>query len=147
MALSMMEACILEVLKAHPYTYEEVKERFDKNNLQDFTKDYDFDFEPLLALYKANPQQFEQAYTRNYQVKFMTMGGLRNILRMRFSITDDQYRNGGSGTVLTIDKATGEIIQYRDIRNTLEGQEDDSTTKGELTRQQALDKACNPFSE
>ena len=53
-----------------------------------------------------------------------------------------QYRNGGTGTVLTIDKATGEIINYNDIRNTLEGQEDDSTTKGELTRQQALEKAC-----
>ena len=58
-----------------------------------------------------------------------------------------QYRNGGSGTVLTIDKETGEIIQYHDIRNTLEGQEDDSTTKGELTRQQALDKAIAHVKE
>ena len=58
-----------------------------------------------------------------------------------------QYRNGGTGTVLTIDKATGEIIQYHDIRNTIEGQEDDSTTKGELTRQQALDKAIAHVKE
>lgn len=52
-----------------------------------------------------------------------------------------QYRNGGTGTVLTIDKATGEIINYSDIKNSLEVQEDDSNTKGELTRQQALEKA------
>lgn len=52
-----------------------------------------------------------------------------------------QYRNGGRGTVLTIDKATGEIINYSDIKNSLEVQDDDSNTKGDLTRQQALEKA------
>ncbi len=51
------------------------------------------------------------------------------------------YRNGGTGTNLTIDKATGEIINYSDIKNNLEVQEDDSTTEVELTQQQALEKA------
>lgn len=52
-----------------------------------------------------------------------------------------QYKNGGTGTVLTIDKATGEIIDYNDIKNNLEVQEDDSNTEVELTRQQVLEKA------
>ena len=51
------------------------------------------------------------------------------------------YRNGGTGTSLTIDKATGEVINYSDIKNNLEVQEDDSTTEVELTQQQALEKA------
>ena len=51
------------------------------------------------------------------------------------------YRNGGTGTNLTIDKATGEVINYSDIKNNLEVQEDDSTTEVELTQQQALEKA------
>lgn len=51
------------------------------------------------------------------------------------------YRNGGTGTNLTIDKATGEIINYSDIKNRLEVQDDDSTTEVELTQQQALEKA------
>lgn len=51
------------------------------------------------------------------------------------------YRNGGTGTELTIDKATGEIINYSDIKNSLEVQEDASNTETELTRQQALEKA------
>lgn len=52
-----------------------------------------------------------------------------------------QYRNGGTGTVLVIDKATGEIINYSDIKNNLDVQEVDSNAEVELTRQQALKKA------
>ena len=58
-----------------------------------------------------------------------------------------QYRNGGTGTVLTIDKATGEIINYSDIKNNLEVGENDSNTKGELTRKQALEKAVAHVKE
>ena len=52
-----------------------------------------------------------------------------------------EYKNGGTGTELTIDKATGEIINYSNIKNNLEVQEDDSNTEVELTQQQALEKA------
>ena len=53
-----------------------------------------------------------------------------------------EYRNGGTGTSLTIDKATGEIIYYSDVKNTLEPQaDDDSTTDVEVTKQKALEKA------
>lgn len=51
------------------------------------------------------------------------------------------YRNGGTGTVLTIDKATGEFINYSDIRNSLEVEGDNSKTEVKLTQKQALDKA------
>jgi hypothetical protein len=50
------------------------------------------------------------------------------------------YANGGTGTVLTVDKKTGEIINYNDIKSGLEIQENDSNTV-ELTRQQAMEKA------
>lgn len=52
-----------------------------------------------------------------------------------------EYKNGGSGTSLTIDKATGDIIDYYNIENSLEVQEDDSDETTELTQQQALEKA------
>ncbi|AWE08568.1 transcriptional antiterminator [Lysinibacillus sp. 2017] len=58
-----------------------------------------------------------------------------------------QYRNGGTGTVLVIDKATGEIINYSNIKNNLEVEEVDSNTKAELTRQQALEKAVAHVKE
>ncbi|WP_339176120.1 YcdB/YcdC domain-containing protein [Solibacillus sp. FSL R5-0691] len=51
------------------------------------------------------------------------------------------YRNGGTGTVLTIDKATGEFINYSDIKSSLEVDNDDSKDEVKLTQKQALDKA------
>ena len=51
------------------------------------------------------------------------------------------YKNGGTGTSLVIDKATGEIINYNDLKNDFDVQEDDKDSKGELTREQALEKA------
>ncbi|AMO85166.1 S-layer homology domain protein [Solibacillus isronensis B3W22] len=51
------------------------------------------------------------------------------------------YRNGGTGTVLTIDKATGEFIHYSDIKNNLEVEEDENDTEVKLSQKQALDKA------
>ena len=51
------------------------------------------------------------------------------------------YKNGGTGTTLTIDKATGEVIRYSDMNYNLEAEEDDNDTKGELTQKQALEKA------
>ena len=52
-----------------------------------------------------------------------------------------EYRNGSTGTSLTIDKATGDIIYYNDITNSLEPQEDDSDNEAVLTQKQALEKA------
>lgn len=52
-----------------------------------------------------------------------------------------RYRNGGTGTELIIDKATGEIINYSDIKSSLKELDNDSNKKVELTRQQAVEKA------
>ena len=51
------------------------------------------------------------------------------------------YANGGTGTELKIDKKTGEIIKYSDIKSSLEIEDDSSKSEVELTRQQALEKA------
>ena len=58
-----------------------------------------------------------------------------------------EYKNGGSGTSLTIDKATGDIISYYDIANGFDVQEDDSDETAELTQQQALEKAISYVKE
>ncbi|MEK3765514.1 MULTISPECIES: S-layer homology domain-containing protein [unclassified Solibacillus] len=51
------------------------------------------------------------------------------------------YRNSGTGTTLTIDKATGEVINYSDIKNSLELEDEDNDTEVKFTKQQTLDKA------
>ena len=91
LAISMMEAYTIELLKAHPYTYEQVRQYLENNQVHILTNDYNMDFEPIVTLLKEDSNVLEQAFEGNYQVKFMTINGLKNLLRMRFEITEDQY--------------------------------------------------------
>lgn len=58
-----------------------------------------------------------------------------------------EYKAGSSGTSLTIDKATGDIIDYYNIGNSIEVQADDSDETAKLTQQQALEKAIAYVTE
>ncbi len=110
MAISMMEAYGIELLKANGITYEQVAHQFSKNNTALLIEE-DFDFAVLKALFDADQQAFEQAYAGNYSVKFLTINGLRNILRMRFGIQVDAYETLEAGNGLSGVPATAETEQ------------------------------------
>ena len=110
MAISMMEAYGFELLKANGITYEQVAHQFSKNNTALLIEE-DFDFAVLKALFDADQQAFEQAYAGNYSVKFLTINGLRNILRMRFGIQVDAYETLEAGNGLSGVPATAETEQ------------------------------------
>lgn len=114
MAISMMEAYTIELLKAHPYTFEQIKYYIDNEELQILTKDYEIDGEMLATLLKEHATEMEQAFAGNYQVKFMTINGLKNLLRMRFDITEAQYEllEAGNGLQhLEVNSATEQQIR------------------------------------
>ena len=110
MAISMMEAYGIELLKANGITYEQVAQQFSKNNTA-LPIEESFDFAVLKTLFDADQQAFEQAYTGNYSVKFLTINGLRNILRMRFGIQVDAYETLEAGNGLSGVPATAETEQ------------------------------------
>lgn len=110
MAISMMEAYGIELLKANDITYEHVAQQFSKNNTA-LPIEESFDFAVLKALFDADQQAFEQAYAGNYSVKFLTINGLRNILRMRFGIQVDAYEILEAGNGLSGVPATAETEQ------------------------------------
>ena len=110
MAISMMEADGMELLKANGITYEQVAQQFSKNNTA-LPIEESFDFAVLKALFDADQQAFEQAYAGNYSVKFLTINGLRNILRMRFGIQVDAYETLEAGNGLSGVPATAETEQ------------------------------------
>lgn len=110
MAISMMEAYGIELLKANGITYEQVAHQFSKNNTA-LPIEENFDFAVLKALFDADQQAFEQAYAGNYSVKFLTINGLRNILRMRFGIQVDAYETLEAGNGLSGVPATAETEQ------------------------------------
>ena len=89
MQLSLMEAYIIESLKTK-FIYEEVEQQLAKGDLSAFT-DLNFDLSLLQQLFETNPDGLKEAYTHSYSVKFLTINGLKNILRLRFGITEENY--------------------------------------------------------
>lgn len=114
MAISMMEAYGIELLKANGITYEQLSQQFSENNTA-ILKEESFDFSVLKALFDADQQAFAQAYAGNYSVKFLTINGLRNILRMRFGIEPEAYETLEAGNGLSGVPATEEI--EKQLRN------------------------------
>lgn len=112
MAISLMEAYIIETLKAHPYTYEEVASYLKQGNLEVFSKDYDYDFTLLQKLYTTDEVAFKDAYTERYTVKYVTINGLVGLLRMRFGIEDGITKHETSVTGIEVNAEVEEEIRY-----------------------------------
>ena len=112
MAISLMEAYIIETLKAHPYTYEEVVGNLQQGDLEVFSKDYDYDFTLLQKLYTTDEATFKAAYTEHYTVKYVTINGLVGLLRMRFGIADGITKHETSVTGIEVNAEVEEEIRY-----------------------------------
>jgi len=114
MAISMMEAYTIELLKTHPHTFEQIKHLIENDELHRLTDKYDIDTDRLKTLFDDNALEMEQAFAGNYKVKFVTINGLKNLLRMRFQISDDQYEllpEGNGLQSLQIDPITEQQIR------------------------------------
>lgn len=112
MAISLMEAYIIETLKAHPYTYEEVAGYLQQGNLEIFSKDYDYDFTLLQKLYTTDEVAFKDAYTERYTVKYVTIYGVLRLLRMKFGIVEGITQHETSVTGIEVNAEVEEEIRY-----------------------------------
>ncbi|WP_341320111.1 hypothetical protein NSQ62_10600 [Solibacillus sp. FSL H8-0523] len=110
MGISMMEAYGIELLKSNGIPYEQVSQQFSENKI-DLLIEENFDFAVLKTLFDTDGKAFEQAYAGNYTVKFLTINGLRNLLRMRFGIQVDVYETLEAGNGLSGVPATAETEQ------------------------------------
>lgn len=114
MAISMMEAYMIELLKNHPYTFEQVKHYIENGELHILTDTYNIDVASLKVLLNEHEKEMEQAFAGDYQVKFVTINGLKNLLRMRFQISEDRYEllpEGNGLQDLQVDSITEQLIR------------------------------------
>ncbi|MER2028306.1 MAG: hypothetical protein ABS903_03975 [Solibacillus sp.] len=114
MAISMMEAYTIELLKTHPYTFKQVKHYIENDEFYLLTETFNIDTDSLKILLNENAEEMEQAFEGNYEVKFVTINGLKNLLRMRFQISDDQYEllpEGNGLQSLQVDLITEQQIR------------------------------------
>lgn len=113
----MIEAYGIELLRANSIEWASVKQQFEQNQWTFHNIEQNFDFSALQNLFEEDRYQFEQAFQGNYEVKFLTINGLRNILRLRFGITENGYTMLEQGNGLSNITASEEI--ERQIRSIL----------------------------
>ncbi len=102
MDISLMEAYIIETLKGYGISADEVEKRIAEQTLGEWQEQFKYDFS---LLEKMDPDTLRTAFAGDYRIKFVTINGLKNLLRMRFDIQDIHYREVENGLVnLSIDE-------------------------------------------
>jgi hypothetical protein len=112
MNISLMEAYIIETLKGYRISLEEVERRIEEDHLADWQEQFKFDF---TLLKEMEPQKLRDAFSGKYRIKFVTINGLKNLLRMRFDIQDIHYKEVDNGLLdlsvdETIEKQIGSML-------------------------------------
>ena len=85
-----MEAYQVESLKKHGLTYNDIVSQLT-NEVENA------EVNSLKSLYERDPHVLQMAFDGQYKVSFVTLGGLRNLLMLRFDIPLDAYRTEANG--------------------------------------------------
>ncbi|MGM9949146.1 MAG: hypothetical protein ACI33P_03430 [Lysinibacillus sp.] len=102
MDISLMEAYIIETLKGYGISVEETEKRIAGQTLGEWQEQFKFDFS---LLEKMEPDTLRAAFAGEYRIKFVTINGLKNLLRMRFDIQDIHYKEMDNGLAsLSVDE-------------------------------------------
>ncbi|HLR54111.1 MAG TPA: hypothetical protein VK078_05230 [Pseudogracilibacillus sp.] len=68
--------------------------------LNDFVRR--FEYKDLIEAYKENPENIASAIQFGYQVKFVTLGGVKNLLGMKFALEEEKDFKATENSVLNI---------------------------------------------
>ncbi|WP_332645747.1 hypothetical protein [Lysinibacillus sp. 54212] len=113
MDISLMEAYSIEALKEQGITLDRATKKLESGQLEDWNEKFQLDFSLLQELYKANPSLFKEAYQSKYKIKFVTINGLKNLLRLKFNIEETQYTIVENGILhLQTDEEIEDRIRY-----------------------------------
>lgn len=90
--ISLMEAYLIETVRASGVTNEELLEQVSKKDVTPWEKlNENWDYTTLIDLHEKDADIFLSVIHDGYQVKFLTINGLKNLLKMKFKITEAEY--------------------------------------------------------
>ena len=92
--ITLMDAYMIETLRSNGISDSELLTQLELKDLSFLEKlKSNFDFNELLKLYEQDPSNFKSILTDGYTVKFITMKGLQNLLKMKFDkINERDYQ-------------------------------------------------------
>ncbi|WP_379157880.1 hypothetical protein [Paenibacillus sp. sgz5001063] len=76
--LSQWDALLLESLRSFGWSDEELLRRVEAGDLPVDKSEYEFDYARLTTLADEQPEEFRQAVTGSYQIKYNTIRGIRS---------------------------------------------------------------------
>lgn len=105
---------MIETLRNHNLSDEELLIRLEKKDNAFFKEiKSNFDFNELLKLYEQNPIAFKSILLDGYTIKFITINGLKNLLKIKFDkIAERDYKLLDNGiSHLTIEENSYPILK------------------------------------
>lgn len=81
--------------------------------LNDFVRR--FEYNDLIEAYKENPENITSAIQSGYQVKFVTLGGVKNLLGMKFALEEEKDFEATKDSVLNIPLTKNQFAIVREM--------------------------------
>ncbi|NYF23610.1 hypothetical protein [Sporosarcina sp. JAI121] len=83
--ITLMDAYMIETLRGNGISDDELLSRLEQKNISPWENvKPTFDFNELIKFFDQNPSTFISILSDGYTVKFITMKGLQNLLKMKF---------------------------------------------------------------
>ncbi|MER2090838.1 MAG: hypothetical protein ABS920_13950, partial [Sporosarcina sp.] len=83
--ITLMDAYMIETIRGNGISDAELLSRIEQKDISPWKNvKPTFDFNELVKLYDQNPSTFTSILSDGYTVKFITMKGLQNLLKMKF---------------------------------------------------------------
>jgi len=107
-SISLMEAYLIETVRASGVSSEELEKCITKKDITSWSKLHpNFDFQTLIELHEKDANRFHSILFDGYEVKFITINGLKNLLKLKFDINEEMYELTEQGIAkLIVDKDT-----------------------------------------
>lgn len=95
--INLMDAIMIETVRSNGISNEELIGKALNKEVDDLESlSTDFDFERLVEL-AENEEIFKSIIHDGYQVSFVTRNGLKNLLKLKFQITEGDYEQIENG--------------------------------------------------
>ncbi len=89
--ISLMDAYLIETLRNNGVSNDELLDQLERQDVSPWGKvKPEFDFTALINLYEQDPKAFASILSDGYTVKFITMKGLQNLLKMKFDKIEER---------------------------------------------------------
>src|SRR5699024_8246142 len=98
MVADLVESAVGRGMERH--TLVEYVQQEKTGELNDFVRR--FEYKDLIEAYKENPENIASAIQFGYQVKFVTLGGVKNLLGMKFALEEEKDFKATENSVLNI---------------------------------------------